>query len=349
MIFYLFNGNMFTISLLLCPIFCAIFSYFGLKFLIKFLNRHEEFQPIRDDGPKTHLKKTKTPTMGGIVLFLSTFLGILLFSDITIPENIILLFLITIFAGIGLADDIIKVFYKNTHGFTGSKKLILQLFLTSILVLFLVYYDGTYLDHGIFIPIIDYELKFGIFMPIIYVFLICGSANATNITDGLDTLLSKSVVMILLIFYYICVLAFKGYPFPVSLDLWTFCNVMIVSLAAFSTFSVFIYFNKNPAKIFMGDVGSLMIGALLCYLAIIMKIEFFYGIMALLFIIEIMSSVMQVAYFKITHGKRLFLMAPFHHNLEQHGFSEKTVVNILTIFTIVCCFTSYFLFTLNYN
>ena len=339
--------NIISNQVLASFIFSILVTFFTVKFLISYLTKREEYQPIRAEGPQSHIKtKGKTPTMGGIAMYLAIFLSTLLFTDISKPHMIILLVLMTVFAIIGLLDDVIKVFFKNTKGFRGSKKLITQLLTTSALMLALVYFDSNYLDYGINIPVINYNLNFGLFMPILYVFFICGSANAANITDGLDGLLSIPVIFVTLTLQIICISFFKGSALPIDIDPTLVYDIIIVLVSIVGSFFTFLFFNKHPAKIFMGDVGALMIGAVLCYLSILLKLEFLYGIMALLFIGEIMSSIIQVGYFKLTHGKRLFKMAPFHHHLEQCGYKETTVMLILWTFALICCIIAYFLFSI---
>ena len=341
--------NLFGNSIIFVYFFSFFITFFGLKYLIKYLVSHEEFQPIRAEGPQTHLAtKKRTPTMGGIVLTLSLLVNIILFCDLKSPYTIILLILTTSFSFIGFLDDYIKVFRKNTNGFKGSKKLVLQLLISGACMLYLAYYNPAYLDLGINIPIINFDLKFGYVIVALYMLCITGSSNASNITDGLDGLLSLPVVFISVTMQIICVLLLKGHTFSnISIDPELIYNILIVLTSISANFLCFLIFNRHPAKIFMGDVGSLMIGTVFCYIAILLKIEFLYGIMALLFIIEIMSSILQVGYYKITKGKRLFKMAPFHHHLEQCGISEVKVVRILWLFALICCILSMILFILS--
>lgn len=340
--------NLFANSIIFVYFFSFFLTFLGLKYLIRYLRIHRDFQPIRKSGPQNHLtEKKRVPTMGGIILSFVLFLNIFLFCDLTSPHIIILLILIISFSFIGFLDDFVKVFYKNTDGFKGSKKLILQLAFSGLCMLYLIYCDPIYLDFGINIPVINFDLRFSCFIVAIYMILITGSSNATNITDGLDGLLSLPVFFISITMQIICILFLKGYTFSnILINPELIYNILIVLTSISAIFLCFLIFNRHPAKIFMGDVGSLMIGAVLCYISILLKIEFLYGIMALLFVIEILSTVLQVGYYKITKGKRLFKMAPFHHHLEQSGLTETSVVRILWFFSFLCCILSIILFIL---
>jgi phospho-N-acetylmuramoyl-pentapeptide-transferase len=178
-----FNLNYYLVLVFICN-FCI--SYVFIKTLISVLKRHTKFQPIRSDGPETHFQKVKTPTMGGLVFNLSIIINILLFCDLYSPYTWIILFLIVGFMLIGLTDDIIKVFFKDSFGFRGSIKLILELLIGSITILSLAYFDTNYLTDYIKIPIFNTWLNLGLFSTPFFIVALVGSANATNITDGLD-------------------------------------------------------------------------------------------------------------------------------------------------------------------
>lgn len=323
-----------------------LMSFFGIKYFMILLKKHNKFQPIRNDGPEQHLMtKTKTPTMGGVVISLSLLLNILLFCDLTSPYIKIAMCLIITFSALGLIDDVVKVLFNNTKGFAGSKKLIIQLITTSVCILYLMSYNYDYLNYQIHLPLFNFDLNFDILIVTVYVLIICGSANATNITDGLDGLLSLPIIFISITFSIIVLFMLNGYSFSnINIDNNLLYNILIILSSIIISFSCFLFYNHNPAKIFMGDVGSLMIGAILCYISILLKIEFLYGIMSILFVIEILSSVIQVSYYKITHGKRLFKMSPFHHHLEKCGWTEKKIVKSMWFFSFICCVVSLLLF-----
>ncbi|MDR2778616.1 MAG: phospho-N-acetylmuramoyl-pentapeptide-transferase [Rickettsiales bacterium] len=319
--------------------------FFSIELLVFLMKKHRKFQPIRMDGPETHQKKAKTPTMAGVAVTMAIALNILLFCDLNSPHMAVALFLLMVFSTIGLVDDIIKVFCNSANGFRGSYKLILQLFLTAIGIIYLCYRDTNYLDTGITLPVFNAKVPLGVLTPAFYVLILCGSSNAANFTDGLDGLLAIPVIMISTTLMAITILMSNGCSYsnvlPSEKVLHDIIIVMISVIAAFSGF--FIY-NKHPAKIFMGDVGSLMIGVLLCYTAILLKVEILYALMALLFVVEILSTTAQVTYFKVTGGKRLLKMAPFHHHLEKIGWSEKRIVMFLWLLSFLCCVVAFTLF-----
>lgn len=318
------------------------------KIIIVMLKKHKKFQPIRIEGPETHQAKAKTPTMGGCAISLSIIVPIILFCDIKKYYILIILILITSFSFIGLLDDIIKVFFNNTKGFQGSKKLFLQLTITTICMLYLCYSNQDYIDFGIKLPILNKSIPFLYLTPMIYTLIICGSSNASNITDGLDGLLSIPIILISISIILIINFSLNNIKFTnIYISNQMLNDLCIILFAIIGAFSAFMFYNKYPAKIFMGDVGSLMIGATLCYIAILLKIEMIYAIMALLFIIEIFSSILQVCYFRLTNGKRLFKMAPFHHHLEKSGWSEVKVTITLWTFSLICCIGGLILFYLS--
>ena len=308
------------------------------KIIMILLKKHSKFQPIRVEGPETHFVKTKTPTMGGIAISLSIIVSLLTFCNTRNYYVFAMLILIITFSLIGLADDVIKVFFNNTKGFQGSKKLFLQLTITMITMLYLCYANQDYIDYGIKIPLLELNIPLLYLTPLVYTMIICGSSNASNITDGLDGLLSVPVIIISISFLIIIRHFYNGIKFT---DIYTNDQMLdelsMILSAIIGAFSAFMIYNKHPAKIFMGDVGSLMIGAVLCYISILLKVEIIYAIMALLFIIEIFSTILQVCYFKITNGRRLFKMAPFHHYLEKSGWSEIKVTGSLWFFNLICC------------
>lgn len=316
-------------------------TFFGIKYLILFLKKQKKFQPIRKESVEEHIKKNKTPTMGGLIISLSIILNTVIFCDIYSTYVKIGIYIILIFSTIGLIDDIIKVVYNNVNGFQGSRKLILQLSLTFISMIYLCYTNLDYLNTGIKLPIFNITIPFYTLTPLIYTLIICGSSNASNITDGLDGLLSVPVISISLSIIIISKLLINGINFSdINLDKELLENIILILISVIGSFSAFLIYNMHPAKIFIGDVGSLTIGALLCYIAILIKIEIPYAIMALLFIIEIFSSILQVSYFKITKGKRIFKMAPIHHHLEKCGWSETKIVKYAWYFSVICCITA---------
>ncbi|MDX2082434.1 MAG: phospho-N-acetylmuramoyl-pentapeptide-transferase [Rickettsiales bacterium] len=314
---------------------CLISSYligiFSIKKYIKFAHNNPHFfQPIRESGPATHIaSKQKTPTMGGIFIVLATLITTLLFTDISNRYILVVSTIFITFAAIGLVDDVLKVFYKNPQGFRGSIKLIIQFSVIGIAFLWLGSIDEIHFSNRVFLPIHHgHYVALGIVLYVLFVnVVIVGTSNAVNLTDGLDGLVSVPAIinlccLILLIYASSTpelAARFRVPQVKFSGELIFFCIALIGAILAFLTF------NLKPAKIFMGDVGSLAIGSVLGLIAIIIKEEFIFFIISILFVIEAVSVILQVGSYKI-RKKRIFLMAPLHHHFEKLGWSEKKVV-----------------------
>ena len=308
-----------------------LIGFFTTKKYIAFANNNPKFfQPIRSDGPQTHLEtKKKTPTMGGIFIVLATLATTLLFIDITNRYILVACTIFITFAAIGLTDDLMKLLYKNSKGFRGSYKLVIQFLIIGIAFLWLGAIDEMHLNNQVFLPIgTGHYLTLGFVLYVLFVnVVIVGTSNAFNLTDGLDGLASVPAIislccLILLVYasstpqlaesFYVPHVKFSG-------ELIFFCIALIGAILAFLTF------NLKPAKIFMGDVGSLGIGSVLGLIAIIVKQEIIFFITALLFVAEAVSVILQVGSYKI-RKKRIFLMAPLHHHFEKKGWPEGRVV-----------------------
>jgi phospho-N-acetylmuramoyl-pentapeptide-transferase len=316
---------------LICLSLSYFLGYFGIKLFLNFVNNKQICrQPIRSDGPQNHVKdKKNTPTMGGIFILLSTFITSLLLLDLSNPYLLIILLVMLLFGLIGLTDDLLKVVYKNPKGFPGSVKIIIQFAIISAAILWLGNHDHSYLSGKIFLPIgTGHFITIGLSLYVLFVtFVIVGSSNAVNLTDGLDGLVSVPAV-INLICLSIIISSTSDLMVAKSLrvphienvqELIFFCASLIGAILAFLTF------NLKPAKIFMGDVGSLAIGSVLGLIAIITKQEFVFFIISIVFVTETVSVVLQVVSYKL-RKKRIFLMAPIHHHFEKLGWSEKKVV-----------------------
>jgi phospho-N-acetylmuramoyl-pentapeptide-transferase len=251
--------------------------------------------------------------------------------------------LIISFGFVGLLDDVYKVYYKDTFGFRGSKKLIIQLIVAAATVLLMVNQNCDYLNLPIYVPLLNLTIPLGIFSSCFFVLIITGSSNAANITDGLDGLLSMPVILICLTFIAIILLDICGIKaLPIKLDRSILFGIIIILSSTATCFLTFLWFNHHPARIFMGDVGSLFVGSVLGYTSVLLKIEFIYALMALWFIWEMTTSVIQVVCFRLTNGKkRVFKMAPFHHHLEKCGWKETKIVFTVWIFCLVCCLLSF--------
>ncbi|MBU5595397.1 phospho-N-acetylmuramoyl-pentapeptide-transferase [Amphibacillus sp. MSJ-3] len=296
-------GIAFLITVLASPIFIPI------------LKRLKFGQSIREEGPKSHMKKTGTPTMGGIVIILSAVITALFMihkvtgNIFTIHTGLILL----VFIGYGLLgfiDDFIKVVLKRNLGLTSKQKLIGQI---AIAVIFYLILRTQEISTALAIPGTSFELELGWLYPLLIIFMIVGTSNAVNLTDGLDGLVSGNAVIA---FGAFGILAWSAVP---QLE------VAFFSIAIVGALLGFLMFNAHPAKVFMGDTGSLALGGALAAIAIILQLEILLVIIGGVFVMETLSVMIQVISFK-TRGKRVFLMSPLHHHFELKGWSEWQVV-----------------------
>lgn len=275
---------------------------------IPLLRRLKFGQQIRTDGPQAHLKKAGTPTMGGIIIMLALALAVLRFGEKNM-ETVILLLASLGYGFVGFLDDYIKILFKRSLGLTAKQKLFGQLLISAV-VCYLLVQSGHSTE--IRIPFFDISFNLGwIYFPFI-VFLMLGTSNAVNFTDGLDGLLAGTSAI-----------AFGAYAI-IALNN-TQPNVAIFSAAMVGAVLGFLVFNAHPAKVFMGDTGSLGIGGGLVAVAILTKAEILLALIGGVFLVEILSVVIQVVSFK-TRGKRVFKMSPIHHHFELVGWSEWRVV-----------------------
>jgi phospho-N-acetylmuramoyl-pentapeptide-transferase len=323
---------------------CAFFiSFFFILFIgprfIRILRVHQKKgQPIREDGPESHLKSKKgTPTMGGIMIILSVCLSSILFSDLSNVFVLTALGIMVGFGGIGALDDYYKIKRHDYHGMAGKKKFLLQVIVATCCY-YIAYANNEFSGAlSVFLPIIkNVHIDLGGFFVIWAVVVIVGSSNAVNLTDGLDGLAVGPVVMTAICFAVISYLVgssvFAHYlriPHVAGIaELCVFLGALVGASLGF------MWFNAPPAKVFMGDTGSIAIGGLLGYVAIMTKQELILPIVGGIFVLEAVSVILQVAYFKLT-GRRIFLMAPIHHHFEKMGWAEPTVVFRFWIISIV--------------
>jgi len=303
---------------------------------IRKLKQHQVGQVVRDDGPESHLSKQGVPTMGGVLILLTITVSTLLWAKLTNPLVWLLLFVLLFFGVIGGIDDFQKIKKKNSKGLSAKGKLLLQIFGASVVGLFVLLhpeYDG--LLSIPFLKNVQPDLSW--FYVIFAVFVIVGASNAVNLTDGLDGLAAGPTVIsasIYLIFSYLAghvILAdYLQIPYVMGAgELAVFCGAIVGACLGF------LWFNAYPAQIFMGDVGSLALGGALGGVAIIIKQEILLAIVGGIFVMEAISVILQVGYFKISNGKRIFLMAPFHHHFEQKGWHEPKVVVRFWIVSII--------------
>ncbi len=275
-------------------------------------------QVVRDDGPETHLKKSGTPTMAGVVfiiVFLIVELFLLILKDyVNGTQALKINIFIIIFGFIGLIDDYLKVSKKNTKGLPGIFKLILQILFAGF---------------GLIICF-NYNTMSNIFAFLFLIFIIVGTNNGVNFTDGLDGLCALITMVVSLLF---CVVSFER-----GNNELLYINLLILAILL-----AFIIFNHYPAKIFMGDTGSLFLGAYVAFMAIALDMQYYLPIFGIVYMCEVLSVIIQVLYFKATKGKRFFKMAPIHHHFEKCGFSENQVVLMFALVTIVGCVITYYL------
>ena len=313
-----------------------VMTMFGTKFIHSMHRLQKKGQPIRKDGPQTHLEKQGTPTMGGILLIIAILAGSLLSMEWSGFMQWIALFALVSFGAIGFADDFGKI--KKNSAYAGlSAKLRLGIgFLLSIGIAFAVNYSmPAYLpEYSIAIPG-GFILPVGTALYFLFAYLvIAGSANATNITDGLDGMLAKIILPIITVLtiavFGATNLGFfeTGVFIPEAVVLYPLLGALAGALLGF------LWFNGAPASIFMGDVGSLAIGGMLGTIAMLLKVEIVYGIAALMMVIILASTFLQILVYKLTK-KRLFLMAPLHHHFEQKGWSETKISERFFILSIV--------------
>ena len=315
------------------------FSLIFGELIIKSLsNIQPSGQPIRNDGPETHiLNKVGTPTMGGVLIIMSILVSLILWADL--KNNFIWISILSClsFGFIGFYDDYLKVKSNSSNGLKVRTRIIIQL-LISFLVVYLIQNNlPLNFSQSISFPFFkDLIIDFGILYFFIGIFIIIGSANSVNLTDGLDGLAIVPVMIVAMAFAFISYvsgnLIFSNYLqinyIPGTGELSVFCGSVIGAALGF------LWFNAPPAKVFMGDTGSLALGSSLGSTALIVKHEIVLAIIGGLFVLETLSVIIQVLSFKLT-GKRIFMMAPLHHHFEKKGWAESTIVIRFWIITIV--------------
>jgi phospho-N-acetylmuramoyl-pentapeptide-transferase len=306
------------------------------QLFIRLMRRYQIGQVVRDDGPETHLAKQGVPTMGGLLILAAITLATLLWARLDTPLVWLVLFVTLFYGGIGALDDWRKISRKNSKGLSARWKLLLQVAGALVVGLFIFFHPG--FDGHLSLPFVkNIQPDLGWFYVVFAVLVIVGSSNAVNLTDGLDGLATGPTVVtaaVYLVFSYLAghiVLAdYLQIPYVAgSGELAIFCG------AIFGACLGFLWFNAYPAQIFMGDVGSLALGGALGTVAIIIKQEFLLAIVGGIFVMEALSVILQVGYFKLTSGKRIFLMAPFHHHFEKKGWHEPKVVVRFWIVSII--------------
>lgn len=292
----------FLITAILAPLF------------IPYLTKMKFGQSIREEGPESHYKKAGTPTMGGLIFMTSIIIGTLAMSliyNFFTTQTIVLLLVLIGFGVVGFLDDFIKVVMKRNLGLTSIQKLMGQIMI-SVAAFFLLQLGP--FDTTIGIPFTSWSMDFGILYVLFIIFWLVGFSNAVNLSDGLDGLVSGTASV-----------AFAA--FGILAVIYGQTDAAIFSFVVTGALLGFLLFNKNPAKIFMGDTGSLALGGALAMLSIILKQELLLLVIGIIFVVETLSVILQVISFKTT-GKRIFKMSPIHHHFELSGWSEQKVVYV---------------------
>jgi phospho-N-acetylmuramoyl-pentapeptide-transferase len=292
------------------------------KFIIRFLRRLKFRQVIREEGPQSHLKKSGTPTMGGLIFLIPVFIvGIILsFSDI----RILPLVLVTLaFALIGFLDDYLKIIKKNNKGLSARQKMILLIIVSGGFT----WYAVSYVSFAKTLVLPFLGIASPVTLPVVIavpftLFVLVSFTNAVNLTDGIDGL-AGSVTIIVLLFYTL-VSSLNGEWAYIRL----FCAILAGAILGF------LVYNLHPAKVFMGDTGALALGGALSGVSILTGTPIFLGLAGIIYVAETLSVIIQVLYFKKT-GRRIFLMSPLHHHFEHKGWSETKVVTIFTLVSVI--------------
>lgn len=299
----------FLVSVCLCPL------------LIPVLHKLKFGQYIREEGPAAHQKKSGTPTMGGIMILIGILIPSLFFVR-DYPTIVPVLFMTLGFGLIGFLDDFIKVVMKRNLGLRAWQKMALQILVTAVFIVYSLKVNS--LGTEILIPFAGITVEMPVWLYVIFIFfVVVGTVNGANLTDGLDGLASSVTVMIAVFFTVVSMITGGGIE-PVT-------GAVVGSLLGF------LLFNCYPAKVFMGDTGSLALGGFVAASACMMKMQIFLLLVAIIYVVETLSVILQVGYFKLTHGKRLFKMSPIHHHFELCGWSETRIVAAFSIITALCC------------
>ena len=291
--------------------------------IIPLLHKLKFGQNIRQEEPKSHLKKAGTPTIGGLIFIFATIITMFIMVGNPTDEAMIALYSFVGFGFVGFLDDLLKIIKKKNEGLTSGQKMILLLIVSG----FLTWYAYKYIGTSINIPFLNGQINFGLFYIPFVMFYFAGVTNAVNLTDGLDGLATSVTVLVTT---FLGIISYNlGH-----ISLAIFCVALAGALLAFLRFNAF------PARVFMGDTGSLALGGAVAMVALILKMPLILVLIGIIYVIETLSVILQVASFKLT-GKRIFKMAPIHHHFEQLGWSETKIVSVFSIITVVFCFIAF--------
>lgn len=316
------------------PILTAVVAFLAAlilgKLFVPLLRAMKAGQSIREIGPSWHNTKAGTPTMGGIIFIVAAAAAMVLFGWKQMMqghyEHLYVLGFSVVYALIGFIDDYVKVKKKRNLGLTALQKLALQL-AAAACYLALLRWSG-HLTSALYIPFWNVTFSINWIVYLIFaVFVIVGCVNAVNLTDGIDGL-ATGVTMPVMVFFAVTATVWS---------VWESSTLALFPAALFGGLAGFLVYNFHPAKVFMGDTGSLFLGAAVCGMAFAMDMPLILVLIGLVYIFETVSVILQVGYFKLTHGKRIFKMTPVHHHFEMCGWSEIKIFSVFTIVTVVCC------------
>ena len=304
------------------PVFLSFaFSVALAPVIIPFLRRLKIGQTERVQGVSTHLKKAGTPTMGGLIFLLSTTVTAVFYVK-DYPRIVPVLFLTLGFGLIGFLDDYLKVVLKRSDGLYPRQKMFLQILITAVFAFYMIRFSGVSL--AMKLPFLTgKELSIGWMSVPLLLFVVLGTVNGVNFTDGLDGLASSVTIMVAVFFTMAAV--------GLGVEITPITCAVVGSLLGFLVFNVY------PAKVFMGATGSRALGGFVAGTAYMLQMPLFLPIVGFVYMAEILSVVMQVSYFRVTHGRRIFKMAPIHHHFELCGWSETQVVAVFSILTAMTC------------
>ena len=318
-----------SIRLILAFLIALLFATAFGKQYIPWLKKQKAGQQIREDGPTWHQSKSGTPTMGGVIFILATALGILTVGfEGMLKGNYVHLSVFVfalVFGGIGFLDDWEKIKKKQNLGLTAKSKFFLQLAAALLFVVLMERFNITSTD--VYVPFFNTVLHVNKWLYFaLSAFIIVGTVNAVNITDGIDGLATGTSIPVFL--FFVAVTFFAGEEY---LQIGIFASSLLGGLIGF------LFYNFNPAKVFMGDTGSLFLGGAVAALAFAYDMPLILITLGIVYIVETLSDIIQILYFKVTHGKRVFRMAPFHHHLEMGGWTGKkwTEKELFVLFTTV--------------
>ena len=323
--------NKFYLIWMLIYLISFFFTILILKIILPLLIKLKFGQKILTIGPSWHQKKEGTPTMGGIAfatsICLCTIIAYFMYGKSEYKNIFILIIFAFLNFLIGLTDDLSKIIKKKNEGLKPFQKYLLLFMVSSIFLISLTKLN--IINTNIYVPFIEKEINFGIFYYIFALIFLTGFINATNLTDGLDGLCTSITLIISIFMFLYGIISYN-------------IEIRVLSLFIMGALSAFLLYNYHPAKIFMGDTGSLFLGALVSGAAVIYNYMLPFLIIGFFYFFEAISVILQVLYYKLTK-KRIFLMAPFHHHLEKKGFSEEKIVLIASIITIISSFIGFFI------